>query len=278
MENKEKHDLIVLEQLPIIKTYFENLKLEIQEKVDNVSNLVVNEDNYKEIKKVRADLNKEFGNYETQRKQVKNAVLGKYNEFENIYKENVADLYQEADKLLKGKIDNVTQELLNQKREELVEFANQHIEYNHLENILKFEDIPLNITLSASMKSLKEEIVNFVKKVCDDFNCIPSDENRDELVYEYTHNGFNYTNAVLTIRKRHEELERIKQQQEKVEEIKQEEQKVAEKVEEVIQEITPPKPIIEDEEIIKVSFTITTTKEKIIKLKNFLESENIEYD
>ena len=96
MNNKQ--DLIVLEQLPIIKTYLEKLSLEIKEKVDKATSLVCTPENYKEIKEVRATLTKEFNELETQRKQVKNAIMEKYNDFEKIYKENVANIYQEADR------------------------------------------------------------------------------------------------------------------------------------------------------------------------------------
>ena len=64
-----------------------------------------------------------------------------------------------------------------------------------------------------------------------------------------------------------------KQQEEKLEQEKQEE-KVVEKVEEVV----APKEIIEDDEVITVQFTITDTKEKIIKLRDYLKENGINYE
>ena len=63
--------LIIIEQLPIIKSHLENLSVEIKEKVDRANSLVVNEETVKDVKQIRADLNKEFKELEEQRKQVK---------------------------------------------------------------------------------------------------------------------------------------------------------------------------------------------------------------
>ena len=175
---------------------------------------------------------------------------------------------------MKEKINNVENQLKLDKENELRSFAEQHIEANNLKNIIKFDDISLNITLSASLKSLKEQILEFVKKVSDDLECISSDENRDEILYEYQHNGFNYQQAVLTIRKKLEEINKLKQQQEVQEEQTKQEEKIVEKVEEVI---TPPKEIIENDEIITATFTITDTKENIIKVREFMKEEGIKY-
>ena len=256
MNNKQ--DLIVLEQLPIIKTYLEKLSLEIKEKVDKATSLVCTPDNYKEIKEVRATLTKEFNELETQRKQVKNAIMEKYNAFEEVYKENVANLYQEADRDLKKKIDESIYILVKEKEDKIKQFAEEHIKFNHLETIIEFKDIPLNINLSCSMKSLENDVLTFIKMVSDDMECISSDEYRDEILYEYQHNGFKYTNAVMTVRKKQEEIQKIKQQQEKIEEVV---------------ELTMPKEV---EPIETWQFTIKATKTQAKEIKEFIKSKGVE--
>ena len=270
MNNKQ--DLIVVEQLPIIKTYLEKLSLEIKEKVNKATSLVCTEDNYKEIKEVRATLTKEFKELEEQRKQVKNAIMEKYNAFEEVYKENVANLYQQADVDLKKKIDNSINILVKEKEDKIRIFAEEHIKFNHLENIIKFEDIPLNINLSCSMKSLENSVLAFIKMVSDDMECISSEEYHDETLYEYQHNGFRYATAVMTVRKKQEEIQKLKQQQEKIEEVKQEEIKVAEVVEEVV-ELTMPKEV---EPIDTWQFTIKATKTQAKEIKEFIKSKGVE--
>ena len=111
----------------------------------------------------------------------------------------------------------------------------------------------------------------FVSK--ETFKSIP-DENRDEILYEYQHNGFNYQQAILNVRKRKEEINKLQEQHKEVQLQIDEDAKIVEKVE----EITTPKEIIENDEILKVTFTIETTKSNIVELKNWLKERNIKYD
>lgn len=267
------NELITLEQLPIIKYHLEQLSVEIKDKVARATSLVVNDDTVKDVKQVRAELNKEFNELETQRKQVKQAIMSKYDEFEEIYKENVSNLYKQADAELKEKIDNVENQLKQEKIEEIEMFARQHFEVNNIEQIVSFEDIGLNITLSASMKSLKEQVLAFCEKIVSDLKLIELEEYKDEILIEYKQNK-DFSKSKLDAITRHKQLEELKKQQEVQEENKQEEQKVVEKVE----EITAPKEIIEDDELLTATFTITTTKENIIKVREFLKKEGISYE
>lgn len=264
------NELIVLEQLPVIKYKLEQLSTEIKEKVDRVNNLIVNEDTVKETKQLRASLNKEFNELEEQRKQVKNAIMSKYDEFNEIYVKCVSNLYKDADSQLKEKIDNVESELKQEKENELREFVEQHCEANHI--YIKFEEIGLNVTLSASMKSLKEQALAYINKVVGDLKLIGMEEYKDEILLEYqkTH---DFVYAKTSIIERHKQLEEIAKQQE----IKEQLDKQDEKVEEIVEEIVAPKEIIEDDEILEVTFTIKTTKQKILKLKEWLNEQEIEY-
>lgn len=268
-----KNELITLETLPVIKYHLEQLSIEIKEKVDRVSNLVVNEDTIKETKQLRADLNKEFNELETQRKQVKSAIMAKYDEFEEIYKENVSNLYKSVDSELKEKIDEVENQLKENKKIELLDFFNQYKETYHLD-FLNFEDVGLNITLSASMKSLKDQIKEFCERVNQDIQLIQNDENKDELMLEYLRNGFEYQDAKLTLIAKQKQLEELKQQMEQKQEIEKQEEKQVE----ILKEIFIPKEIIQDEELLEVSFTIKSTKEKVKLLKQFMEENGIEYE
>lgn len=268
------NELITLEQLPIIKYALEQLSIDIKERTDKIDSLIVNEDTIKDIKQLRASLNKEFNELETQRKNIKNAIMQKYNDFEEIYKEKVSNLYKNADETLKNKIDNVENELKAEKEIELREFFNQYKEEYNLENIVAFEMIGLNITLSASMKSLKDQIVEYCTRVRDEIDTILLEDDKDEIFLEYKMNGLDYPKAKATILNRKKQLEELKKQEVIIEE----QQKQNEKIEEKVEELIAPKPIFENEEVLEVSFTIKTTKDKILKLKEFLKENGIEYE
>lgn len=71
-------DLIQVAQIPII---IENLKLvksEIEKKVNTACEMICTDENYREIKKLRSSLNKEFAEFETRRKAVKSEIITPY--------------------------------------------------------------------------------------------------------------------------------------------------------------------------------------------------------
>ncbi len=267
MNNK----LIVLEQLPKIKYQLEQLSTEIKEKVDRVNNLIVNEDIVKETKQLRASLNKEFNELEEQRKQVKNAIMAKYDEFNEIYVECVSNLYKDADAQLKTKIDDVENKLKLEKEEELREFVKQHCEANHIH--IEFETIGLNITLSASMKSLKDQALAFIEKVANDLKLIEMEEYKDEILLEYN-KTYDFVTAKTNVIERHRQLEEIAKQQETKQQLDEQDKKV----EEVVEEITAPKEVIEEDEIVEVNFTIRGTLNQIKALKEYIEKEGLKYE
>ena len=71
----EEKQLAIVEQLPLIRQYFEEIHKEIAEKTTRAIELVVTEDNIKDIKKIRADLNKEYQDYEEKRKEIKRTIV-----------------------------------------------------------------------------------------------------------------------------------------------------------------------------------------------------------
>ena len=273
---EQTNELIVLEQLPIIKATLENLSIEIKEKVDRVNSLVVNEETVKEVKQVRANLTKEFNELESQRKQVKQAIMQKYDEFEEIYKENVSNLYKQADADLKEKIDNVENQLKEEKKEELELFAKEYFDVNNIKSIVCFDDIGLNITLSSSMKSLKEQIIAFCERIVNDLKLIELEEYKDEILVEYKKN-LDFSKSKLEVITRHKMLEDLRKEADKIIQEELEEQKMVEKVEEAVEELSTPKEIIEDEGVITCTFTVTGTKEQIKQIKNLIIELGVEY-
>ena len=277
----EKNEIIVLEQLPIIKARLDFVSEKIKEKVQASLNLVCNEETVKDVKKVRADLNKEFQELEAQRKQIKNAIMEKYNDFETLYKEKISELYKKADSDLKDKIDRVENELKLEKENELREFAEQLFTYHAIKDIVKFEDIGLNITLSASMKSLKEQVTSFCERISNDIKLIELEEYKDEIMIEYN-STLDFANSKLVVVQRHKQIEKMQKRQEELARKKAEEEKVIEAVEEVIEEeITSPE-LIEDEveeeqQMMVVAFQVTATVEQIRELKQWLKERNIQY-
>lgn len=261
-ENK----LIIIKQLPIIEENLKQLSVEMNNKVANALNLVVSDENIKEVKKIRADLNSDFKELESQRKIVKEKILAPYNEFENIYKTYVSDIYKNADIELKAKIDSIENEQKKIKTEEIRKYFNELCEAKGI-NFVSYEQADINVTLSASIKSLKELVKKFVDKISDDVILINTQDFSDEIMYEFKQN-LNVSKAIATVKERHIAIEESKKKETENNDIQSEE--MIEKVETLS---APTK-----EEILELTFKVRGTKEKLRELKLFLENGGYDYE
>lgn len=199
-------EIITIKQLPIIEQQLKAVKEQAEKKVNEALSLACTEETRQSIKDVRADLNKEFKELENSRKSVKKEILKPYNEFESIYKDCITDIYQPADKQLKQKIDEVENTLKDDKKQKVLEFFN---EYNNID-FIKFDDIGINITLSASLKSLKDEVKKYIDKINDDLKLIDTQEYKAEILVEYK-KCMNVSQAITTVVERHTAIEKEKQ-------------------------------------------------------------------
>ena len=266
-------DLIVVKQLPIIQEQLKTLSTEIDEKVENAKSLICTEETVKEVKQVRADLNKEFKDLEIQRKLVKEQVLAPYMKFEEIYKQCVSDKYKNADIELKNKVDSIENELKLKKEQEIKDYFEEYKTVNNID-FITYEQAKINVTLSASMKNLKEQAKMFIDKVVDDLNLIETQEHKAEILVEYKQT-LNVSNAITTVTNRFKAIE-------------EENKKQIEKQNRIIEEMEDT-IIIQAEEKNNSEFKIFPSKNKITiilnitdeqkeKIKQFLELSNIEYE
>lgn len=283
--------VIEVKQLPVIEERLQAIKAQIAERVNYAKSLVCTEDTVREIKKIRAELNKEFKELEEKRKEVKKAVMKPYDRFEVVFKDCVSEPYKEADAELKSKIDSVEDGLKEQKRVEVKEYFDEYLTSRNVD-FVTFENANINVTLSASLKSLKEQAKAFIDRVCDDLNLIDTQEHKDEIMYEYKQT-LNASAAIMTVVNRYKAIEEAKKREEERKAREQAAKEAAEKVEEIIETLTPP-TISEDvgdllappttlEPIAPVSvrkftFEVTASDNKIERLIEFLESENYYYE
>ena len=272
---EEKKELIVVKQLPIIEEQLKSLSDEIDKKVSRALSLVVSDETVKEVKKVRAELNADFKDLEQKRKSVKEQVMNPYLQFEEIYKKYVTEKFKYADEELKKKISMVETEQLNAKSKEIKDYFE---EYKVSKNIdfITFENANINITLSASNKSLKEQAKEFIDKVSDDLALIDSQEHKEEILIEYK-KSLNVSLAITTVVNRYKELEELKKKQEVVEQQKQVEETTVAKVEEILSAPVQIETTNQDE-ILEIAFKVRGSREKLKELVHFLKERGYEYE
>lgn len=265
-------NLIIIEQLPIIKEKLSEVKSNIEIKTQEVMSLACTNETIQVVKKKRAELNKEFKDWEEKRKEVKKAIISPYEEFEKAYKECISDIYKQADKALSNKINDTEQVVKDEKEAEAREYFE---ELKTSENIdfICFENIGLNITLSVSKKKLKELVTGFVGKIKEDIALIQTMSNKEELFVEYKKH-LDITKAIATVTERQRLIEEEKN---KIAE----QSKIQEQQQVVTVEEKPIKPLekpveIETEYVLK--FKVIATKSKLIKLKEFLDKGEYKYE
>ena len=266
------NEVVKIETLPKIFYQLEKVGTYIEDNLKDIDSLECTEENKKEVKNRRTAINNTLKEFENKRKDIKNSILESYTLFEGKYSEEVKTRLESASNRLTEKINVIEETQKQKKRDLMIEFFNQYQEFYHLEDIIKFEDVGLNITLSATETSLKNQIVEFCKKISEDLVAISSDDNRDELLLEYKNNGFDYTKAVISLKEKQKHLEEIKNKMDNLNQVVEEENKIIETVNEVIAPIE-----IKEEKLLTCTFTVKTTKDKLIQLRNFIKEKEIEY-
>lgn len=270
--NIDINEIMKIEQMPIVFEQLEKIGALIDESTKDLDKLECTEENKQEVKKRRTEINNTLKVLEDRRKEIKTNLLEPYNIFEEKYNNECKSKLENASGILKEKIDTIESEQLKEKEKELKEFAYQHIEANNLSQLISFDNIGLNITLSASIKSLKEQILDFINKVVSDLKLIDMEEYKEEISIEYIQT-LNFVDAKTKVVERHKQLEELKKQQE----VKLEQEKQEEKIVEKVEEVVAPKELIEDDEIITVQFNVKGEKSKIVELKNKIIELGLEW-
>lgn len=251
--------LMKIKQNAIIEEQLKTISDEIQKRVDYSEKLVCTVDTIKNIKKQRALLRSQFNDLENQRKQVKAEYQAPYLRFEKLYKELIGDKYKEADIKLKRKIDNVESELKLQKENNIREYFNEYCESEGID-FIKFEQIGLNINLSATEKSLREQVKSFIDKVKSDIELIQTQEYFAEVMIEYTKH-LNVSRAIIEVKERHKKLSEIVNGANKnVQNDTNEQQKETLKA---------------PEQIYTMNFKVSGTKQQLVNLKKYLMDNHL---
>ena len=287
----KEEQLITLQQPPII--IYERIKAvgqQIEAKIAelNLDNQLVTEDTWKSAKDTRTMLRKELDVFETQRKFIKEQVNAPYEAFEKAYKDHIKVHYDKADSTLKAKIDEVQNRLITDKSERIKEYFAELCQSQGIDFLI-FERLSLNITLSASDKSLKEQVAGFVSEVTKSLQLIESlnepDEFKAEILTEYKQT-LDVTRAIQNAQyrkqQREAELQRIEEQKKRAEQARLVAEERARETAplqapaqvQLAQEATQA-PL--QEEILQYTLTVQGTRAQLKALRAFLETNNIKY-
>lgn len=292
-ETESESSLIQVKQIPVIIENLKSVKSVIEKKVNSACEMVCTDENYKEIKKLRSELNKEFSEFESRRKAVKSEIITPYEAFETVYKDCVTNPYKKADSALKGKINATEQELKRVKYEKSMSYFEEYKKSLGID-FVTYEQVNLNITMSVSLKKLKETIKTFLDKVMDDLKLIAIQEHKDEILYEYKQ-SLNVSGAITAVTNRYKtiEAEKARAEAERAEREKAE-QAVSNTLDEyepfvanVPEEVAPPVEEIseqpqQDEKVLSLSFKVYGTKSQLkdfaLTVKQLINERGLRYE
>ena len=286
MDNKA----IVLKQKPIIEySRMDAIAEQVKQRLSiyNFDKLLINEDTVKGIKELRSTLNKEKETFENERKEIKKQVLAPYDEFNGYYDEKIKSLYDDADAKLKKGIDEVENKMKAKKKAEVKAYFEELLKDAGID-FVTYEQAEINVTLSASLKSLKETAKAFVDTIASCVELIGTQENQDRIMAKYK----KTLNAADAIREVAEEIkfEQEREAKREAERIAQEESQKAIK-EALFKEEPLEAPVVavpKEEhakmhgvipvEIIEIKFTVKGTREQIVSVREFMKEKGISYE
>jgi sRNA-binding protein len=288
-------ELITIEQQAVLTERFDAISADLDKRIQTVTNMVVSDDNYKDAKKIRADVRKEAKTYADDFKVVKEQALAPWNTVEDAYKTKIRNKYSEADRILKEKIDEITDGIKQQKEDEVRSYFEEIKTATPGVDWLTYEDLVrargLKVGMSDSMKGLKDEVKTYVTDIGSEIDAISRDEeNGAQVMDEYRRNGFQYAQAVATV---HDRIERARQAAEELERRKAERAEAEERARkakaaaaiedkpeppvETTNDVKEDAPAEEPETTYTATFTVYGTMDQIKSLIGFMNENGIEY-
>lgn len=163
---------------------YEQLKANVNYSLKKYAGLKLTEDNKQEIKKKRAELNTIAKLLKSERIAAKEQFLKPFELIETQIKELttlINDVSTKLDTQVKAQETAEKQE----KENTLKTYFKTYLEAIPTLAFLKFEDMHLNITLSARMNTLEKQIDDYIANVVSDLEEIELSENKTRLLAKY---------------------------------------------------------------------------------------------
>jgi hypothetical protein len=185
-------------QNPILIKDFDNLKSELVARAEYYNGLHFTEDQVKEAKAERANLNKFKDTIETRRKEIKKAFAAPYMALEAQVKELNAIIDEPINKI-DSQIKVFEERKKSERQEELKAFYAENAQIEKIADIVEFEKIfePKWLNASVSAKSAKEEIVAKITQIKNDLAAIDMLDGKYKLsAKDYYLRTFNLSGAI----------------------------------------------------------------------------------
>lgn len=262
----------------------EEVKAWVAARVQDYKNIAYTEDQVKDMKKDRADLNKLRTAFESERKRLKKVCMEPYNLFEQQVKEVVA-LIDEPIQLIDSQLYELEERRKQQKKKD-IEALFDTIGFQTfvtLENI--FDQKWLNA--SVSLGKIEEQMKSIMYKIGTDVATIGN-------LPEFSFEAMEVYKKTLDLNKAILEGQRLAEIQKRKQQYEEEQKRIAEEkarqeeqeqsvLAEVVEETAPveekvdasPEPVRPD--LVRMDFRVWCTKEQLMDLREYLIAHQIKF-
>ena len=248
---------------------------ECKDKIEIAKAMACTEDTKKAVKKTRAELKKQFNEYETERKERTAEYETPLRKFKELYNKYIKEPFMEADTALGQKIDEVERMQKAKKYDDLKAYALE-LKTAYSLNWLDVDRIMPNITISKSQTAYEKDIAEILDRIKRDVDAINQLGDDGETLAEYM-DCLDFTQACMRVNQRKKAIEQAKQASQAYTQAETEKQAV----EENVTQLAPP--IIEEElqkpeePVYTMTFTVSGTMEQLKALKAFMVESKIDF-
>ena len=288
---QESTALITIKQLPEIVENLRLLRERWERAAADAESLVCTEESVQSMKDARAQMRKEFEEADTQRKAAKSMYMAPWEQVEKVWKECVADPFKKADNAFKDEIGSFEGRLRDKCLENIKRYYSElciasSVECLSLEKAMELGNIKISLSdaKARTPKKLQDSLAEIVNRVGADIDQIQLlDESiRDEVYVEFK-KTYNLGASVATVQDRHRKIEEAKKAAEERAEAQARAQEAADKVMAAAPSAVPAAAPAVAHEVERVfpEFTFTVyncTRSQLIKIRDFLKGEGINYE
>lgn len=193
---------IIVKQLPVISEQLEKAGINVRKRIYELEldKQIATKESVKEIKKLRAELNKESAEFETQLKEVTSVIENPLAQLKEKFKTEIKNPYKEADDLLKDQIAIVENKIKLEKKNNVIAYF-EELCLSEKIDFVTFENLGIEINLSTTEKKYKEQVNDYVTKVVDDLALIKTTDFEAEILTEYK-KTLNASKSITTVKER----------------------------------------------------------------------------
>lgn len=285
----ESTALITIAQLPVIEEQLKALKDSWEQRAADASSMVCTEDTVQDLKKIRADMRKEFDEADKQRKAAKLKYMEPWNSIEETFKECVADAFKRADGSLKDTITAFEEEIKSKCKADLEAYYKElctmdHIDFLTFDEAMKAGGIRISLTdaKKATPRQAMDQLGRFVSGIAIGMDQISQMDDSAAIMAEYK-KCLDVGKAVSVVQER----KRREAEEQKAAEARKAAQEAEAAAVEKVQAAAPTKAVAapqtvkaqpQEQTFPQFTFTVfNCTRSQLLEIRDYLRQKGIQY-